>query len=307
MASEHKRSTTYRSQKTAQSKPCQNRWETYNRVMADLNLNDFNKYLITEKQNNQLSKVSSDPWPDLPEKKSDAAKELNALHLRLADLQQRFFVDRRKKLLFVLQGMDTSGKNGTIRNVFRGVNPQGVHVASFEKPSSREIAHDYLWRVHKRAPCNGEIMIFDRSHYEDVLAVRVNKLRPESVWRKRYRHINDFEQMLTDEDTIIIKFFLHIDQDTQKQRLQNRLDTPAKNWKFDQSDLVARSKWDQYIAAYEEVFEKTSPSHAPWYIIPANKKWARNLLVARIVVACLEDMQLSYPKVDFDPTQVVIR
>lgn len=274
--------------------------------MPDLKLSDFDHYLITKKQNSELSKVASAPWPDLPEKKSEAVQELSALHSRLADLQQRFFVDRRKKILFVLQGMDTSGKNGTIRNVFRGVNPQGVHVASFEKPSSREIAHDYLWRVHKRAPCNGEIMIFDRSHYEDVLAVRVNELRAENVWRKRFRHINDFEQMLVDEGTTIIKFFLHIDKDTQKQRLQDRLDTPAKNWKFDKSDLVARNKWDDYVAAYEEVFAKTSPTHAPWYLIPASKKWARNLLVARIVVACLEDMHLSYPEVDFDPSKVQI-
>jgi polyphosphate kinase 2 (PPK2 family) len=149
-------------------------------------------------------------------------------------------------------------------------------------------------------------MIFDRSHYEDVLSVRVNKLKSEAVWRKRYRHINDFEQLLSDEDTVIIKFFLHIDRDTQKQRLQERLDTPAKNWKFDESDLVARSKWGEYVTAYEEVFSKTSADYAPWYVIPANKKWARNLLVARIVVACLEDMQLSYPKVDYDPAEVVI-
>ena len=149
-------------------------------------------------------------------------------------------------------------------------------------------------------------MIFDRSHYEDVLAVRVNKLTPEEVWRKRYRHINYFEHMLSDEDTVILKFFLHIDRDTQKQRLQERLDTPEKNWKFDQSDLVARAKWDEYVNAYEEVFNKTSTSYAPWYIIPSNKKLARNLLVARIVVACLEDMHLSYPKVGYDPSQVVI-
>lgn len=271
-----------------------------------MKLSDFDSYLISMTQNNTISKVSSDPWKDLPKSKSDAKKELSDLHARLADLQQRFFVDRRKKLLIVLQGMDTSGKNGTIRHVFRGVNPQGVHVASFEKPSTRELSHDYLWRVHKQAPSKGEIMIFDRSHYEDVLAVRVNKLRPVNVWRKRYRHINDFEQLLYDEGTVILKFFLHIDRETQKERLQERLDTPAKNWKFDQSDLVARSKWDEYVAAYEEVFAKTSTSHAPWYIIPANKKWARNLLVARIVVACLEDMHLSYPDVDYDPSKVVI-
>jgi PPK2 family polyphosphate:nucleotide phosphotransferase len=271
-----------------------------------MKLSDFDAYLITKTRNNKISKVPSDPWQDMPTSKKEAQKELDLLQVRLADLQQRFFVDRRKKLLLVLQGMDTSGKNGTIRNVFRGVNPQGVHVSSFEKPSSREMAYDYLWRVHKRAPSKGEIMIFDRSHYEDVLAVRVNKLKPEEVWRKRYRHINDFEQMLTDEDTVILKFFLHIDRDTQKQRLQERLDTPAKNWKFDQSDLVARSKWEEYAAAYEEVFTKTSCKHAPWYIIPANKKWARSLLVARIVVACLEDMHLSYPQVDYDPAKIVI-
>ena len=271
-----------------------------------MKLSDFDAYRITKMQNNNLAKVSSDPWADLPTNKYEAKKELSALHERLADLQQRFFVDRRKKLLFVLQGMDTSGKNGTIRHVFRGVNPQGVHVASFEKPSTRELSHDYLWRVHKRAPSKGEIMIFDRSHYEDVLAVRVNKLKPEAVWRKRYRHINDFEQLLSDEDTVIIKFFLHIDRAAQKQRLQERLDTPAKNWKFDESDLIARSKWGEYVAAYEEVFSKTSTPHAPWYVIPANKKWARNLLVARIVVACLEDMHLSYPEVDYDPAAVLI-
>jgi PPK2 family polyphosphate:nucleotide phosphotransferase len=179
-------------------------------------------------------------------------------------------------------------------------------VASFERPSTRELSHDYLWRVHKRAPSKGEIMIFDRSHYEDILAVRVNELKPREVWSKRFRHINDFEQMLTDEDTIIIKFFLHINRNTQKSRLQERLDNPAKNWKFDHSDLVARSKWDKYVEAYEEVFEKTSFPHAPWYIIPSNKKWARNLLVARIVVATLEDMHLSYPEVDYDPSKVVI-
>ena len=271
-----------------------------------MKLSDFDAYRITKMQNNQLAKVQSDPWPDLPISKQEARKELSALHERLTDLQQRFFVDRRKKLLFVLQGMDTSGKNGSIRHVFRGVNPQGVHVASFGKPSTRELSHDYLWRVHKRAPSKGEIMIFDRSHYEDVLSVRVNKLKPEAVWRKRYQHINNFEQLLSDEDTVIIKFFLHIDRDTQKQRLQERLNTPSKNWKFDESDLLARSKWADYVTAYEEVFFKTSTSHAPWYVIPANKKWARNLLVARIVVACLEDMQLSYPEVDYDPAEVII-
>jgi PPK2 family polyphosphate:nucleotide phosphotransferase len=271
-----------------------------------MKLRDFSQYLITAEQNNKLAEVDSGPWSDIPTCKNSANEELSRLHKRLADLQQRFFVDRRKKFLIVLQGMDTSGKNGTIRHVFRGVNPQGVHVSSFDKPTSHELAHDYLRRVHQCTPRDGEIMIFDRSHYEDVLAVRVNNLKPESVWRKRYRHINDFEQLLVDEDTIILKLFLHIDRDTQRERLQHRLDTPMKNWKFDPSDLVARDKWGEYQAAYEEVFKKTAQAHAPWYLIPSNKKWARNLLVARLVVAYLDDLQLSYPKVDFDPSSIEI-
>ena len=271
-----------------------------------MSLKKFKHYLIKDGQNQKLSKISAAPWDDLPNCKQDALEELSELHIKLADLQQRFFVDRKHKLLIVLQGMDTSGKNGTIKHVFRGVNPQGVHVSSFDKPTSRDLSHDFLWRIHKCTPADGEIMIFDRSHYEDVLAVRVNKLRPESVWKKRYRHINDFEQLLVDENTIILKFFLHIDPATQKQRLQERLDTPEKNWKFDDSDLIARGKWDAYEAAHEEVFEKTSKPDAPWYVIPANKKWARNLLVARIVVDRLDDLHLSYPKVDFDPSQIEI-
>ncbi len=271
-----------------------------------MNLKNFKHYLIQNGQNEKLSKIKASPWDDLPESKSEALAELSELHIRLGDLQQRFHVDRRHKLLIILQGMDTSGKGGTVKHVFRGVNPQGVHVAAFETPTSREVAHDFLWRVHHRTPANGEIMIFDRSHYEDVLAVRVNKLKPESIWKKRYRHINDFERLLVDENTIILKFFLHIDRATQKQRLQERLDVPAKHWKFDESDLVARSKWDAYEAAHEEVFEKTSKPDAPWYVIPANKKWARNLLVARIVVARLDELHLSYPKVNFDPSQIEI-
>ncbi len=271
-----------------------------------MELKDFKHYLIKKGQNDNLSKVSPDPWDDIPEDKNEGKAELVELNEKLADLQQRFFVDKSKKLLFVLQGMDTSGKNGTIRNVFRGVNPQGVEVASFDKPTRRELSHDYLWRVHRSTPANGEIVIFDRSHYEDVLAVRVNDLKPKEVWSKRYRHINDFEQLLVDEGCIVVKFFLHIDRVAQKERLQSRLDRPEKNWKFDPSDLVARSRWEEYEKAYEDVFDKTSHPHAPWYLIPANKKWARNLLVARIVVATLEDMHLSYPKVDYDPANIVI-
>ena len=269
-------------------------------------LENFKHYLINGEQNQTLSEIPADPWDDIPSIKSEAVKELNSLRSQLTDLQRRFFVDQSKKILIVLQGMDTSGKNSTIRHVFRGVNPQGVHVSSFEKPTRREASRDFLWRIHKRTPANGEITIFDRSHYEDILAVRVNHLRPKSVWEKRYQHINNFEQLLFDEGTIILKFFLHIDRATQKQRLQERLDIPAKNWKFDMSDLIARKRWNEYEKAHEEVFAKTSQLHAPWYIIPANKKWARNLLVARIVVARMDDLHLSYPKVDFNPSEIAI-
>lgn len=271
-----------------------------------MTLSQFEQHLVEPGTQTQLDSICADPGPDMPGTKSEAVKELEGLREELIDLQQRFFIDRRRKLLIVLQGMDTSGKNGTIRHVFRGVNPQGVHVSSFDKPTPEELSHDYLWRIHKCAPRDGEIMIFDRSHYEDVLAVRVNNLKPEAVWRKRYRHIADFEQMLADEGTLILKFFLHIDQKTQRKRLQERLDEPHKNWKFDRSDLVARSRWDQYMQAHEEVFLKTSMEHAPWYIIPSNKKWARNLLVARIIVDQLRSLHLSYPKVDFDPEDIEI-
>jgi len=266
----------------------------------------FERYAFPPGEKPNLACVAADPGEDLPQDKDAALEELAERRIQLADLQKRFFIDRRRKLLIVLQGMDTSGKGGTIRHVFRGVNPSGVDVACFDKPTKLELSHDYLWRVHKRVPANGEIVIFDRSHYEDVLAVRVNQLRPKEVWRKRFRHIAEFERMLADEGALILKFFLHIDRETQRKRLQKRLDNPEKNWKFDRSDLVAREKWDLYMKAHEEVFEKTSADYAPWYFIPANKKWARNLLVARIIVALLDSLELTYPKVDFDPAKIEI-
>ncbi len=271
-----------------------------------MSLGAYKDYRITKERNLPLAKASADPRTDVDIGKQAAREDLEALRVRLIDAQQRFFVDRSRKLLIVLQGMDTSGKNGTIRHVFRGVNPQGVDVASFDRPTSLELKHDFLWRVHRHTPGNGEIVIFDRSHYEDVLAVRVNHLRPEEIWRRRYRHIREFERMLADEGTLILKLFLHIDRATQRKRLQERLDVPSKNWKFDPADLVARRKWEEYETAYEEVFRETDADHAPWYLIPSNRKWARNLLVARITVALLDDLHLTYPEVDFDPSTVAI-
>ena len=232
-------------------------------------------------------------------------KEIERLQVELAHLQA-WVKTSGARIVIIFEGRDAAGKGGVIRRITERVSPRVFRVVALPAPTEREKSQMYIQRYFAHLPAAGEIMIFDRSHYEDVLAVRVNQLKPEKVWRKRYRHIRDFEHMLSDEGTIILKFFLHIDQETQKKRLQERLDVPAKNWKFDQSDLVARSKWVDYILAYEEVFAETARPHAPWYIIPANKKWARNLLAARIIVACLDDMHLSYPAVDYDPAQIVI-
>lgn len=238
--------------------------------------------------------------------KSVGKEALLELSHELADLQRKLFAEKKHKVLIVLQGMDTSGKDGTIRHVFRLVNPSGVNVAAFNRPTTLELSYDYLWRVHKRVPHRGEIVIFDRSHYEDVVTVRVNKLMPPSVWKKRFKHINDFEEMLADEGVTIIKIFLHIDRDTQRERLQSRLDQPNKHWKFEDSDLVARSRWSEYMKAYEEVLFRCNTKHAPWYIVPSNAKWVRNLIVAEILVKQLKSLKMKYPEAIFDPQQITI-
>ncbi|MBL8788237.1 MAG: polyphosphate kinase 2 family protein [Deltaproteobacteria bacterium] len=227
--------------------------------------------------------------------KKAAEKVFTGLNERLETLQELLYADQRHKVLIVLQGMDTSGKDGTIRNIFDGTNPIGVKVASFKRPTSTELAHDYLWRVHAQTPGSGEVVIFNRSHYEDVLVVRVDGLAPEARWKKRFEHINAFEKMLVDEGTTVLKFFLHISKDEQKERLQERLDDPSKNWKFDPNDLKVREKWDAYQRAYEDVLSQTSTEAAPWYIVPANKKWYRNLVITEVLVATLEGLGLRFP------------
>ena len=206
----------------------------------------------------------------------------------------------------MLQAMDTGGKDGAIRHVFDGVNPQGVRVASFKVPTPEERAHDYLWRVHKQTPGSGEMVIFNRSHYEDVLVVRVHELVPKAVWSRRYEQINNFERMLAEEGTTILKFYLHISPDEQKERLQARLDEPHKNWKFSTGDLAERKRWDEYMQAYEDMLSKTSTKWAPWYIIPANRKWLRNLLMSQIIVDTLEGLDMKYPEPEEGLDKVVI-
>jgi PPK2 family polyphosphate:nucleotide phosphotransferase len=239
-------------------------------------------------------------------KKKEGRKELLALSQRLEVLQELLYAEHKHRLLVVLQAMDAGGKDGTIRHVFEGVNPQGVKVASFKKPTPEELAHDYLWRVHRHVPGNGEIVIFNRSHYEDVLVVRVHELVPQRVWQRRYAQINDFERMLVEEGTIILKFYLHIDRQEQKERLQARLDDPSKRWKFNPADLKERELWPAYTSAYEDVLSKTSTEWAPWYIVPSNRKWYRNLVVASTIIKSLEALNMQYPDPAFDPDEFVI-
>ncbi|HXQ91594.1 MAG TPA: polyphosphate kinase 2 family protein [Nitrososphaerales archaeon] len=228
--------------------------------------------------------------------KEEALKESLKLNTGLEQLQEVLFAEHKHKVLIVLQAMDAGGKDGAIRRVFEGVNPQGVRVAHFGVPTPEELNHDFLWRVHKEVPGNGEIVIFNRSHYEGVLVVRVHKLVPAEVWKCRYQDIMDFERSLNDEGTTILKFYLHIDADEQKKRLQDRLDDPTKRWKFSYNDSSERELWPEYMKAYEDVLEKTSTKWAPWYIIPANHNWFRDVLVSTIIVKTLERMHMQYPE-----------
>lgn len=266
----------------------------------------MDRYRVKPRKKIQLDKWDPNDKSLYEMDKYEAEKELLELNGSLESLQELLFAEQKHKLLIILQGMDTSGKDGVIRKVFEGVNPQGVRVASFKVPTPEELGHDYLWRVHKQTPRKGEIVIFNRSHYEDVLVVRVHALVPENVWKKRYAQINAFEQTLAEEGTTVLKFFLHIDKIEQKERLQARLDEPEKKWKFNVGDLEERKLWPEYQKAYEDVLSKTSTENAPWYIIPANRKWYRNLLIGQILVKTLKDLDMKLPEPDFNPAEIVI-
>ena len=241
---------------------------------------------------------------DLSKKEGKAL--LLKLNKELETLQELLWADGSHAVLIVLQGRDTAGKDGTIRHVFEGVNPQGVRVANFKVPSAAELAHDFLWRVHKQAPAKGEMVIFNRSHYEDVLVVRVHELVPPAVWSRRYRHINEFERLLVDEGVTILKFYLQISKEEQKERLQARLDEADKRWKFNPGDLKERALWDDYTAAYEAMLEKTSTSWAPWMVVPADRKWYRNLVIATTIVETLRKLNLQPPQPEANLDEIVI-
>jgi PPK2 family polyphosphate:nucleotide phosphotransferase len=274
--------------------------------------------VIKDKYKHSFAKLDAGEMPGIKlESKKDgetdeaieAAVRADSDRLRqeLVQWQAKLYGENKQRLLIVLQAMDTGGKDGVIRNVFSGCNPLGVKVARFEKPTPEEMAHDYLWRVHPHVPANGQITIFNRSHYEDVLVVRVQNLVPQKRWAKRYEQIRHFETLIADEGTQILKFFLHIDKDTQKERLQSRLDDPGKLWKFDPNDLVQREKWGDYMQAYAEAVHKTHQKCAPWFVIPALQKWYRDWAVLKIVVAKLEAMNPKFPKPNFDPSKVIIQ
>ena len=233
-----------------------------------------------------------------------AEAQLPGMLKKLSELSEKLYADNRYGLLIVLQGMDTAGKDGTVRKVMDGCSPLGTRVVPFKAPTEEELEHDFLWRIHREAPRRGEVVIFNRSHYEDVLVVRVANLAPKKVWKKRYEMINDFESLLTRNRTIVLKFFLHISRDEQKRRLQERLQDPAKNWKFQPGDLKVRTQWDDYQAAYEDALSKCNTEEAPWHRIPANNKWYRNWLIADILIRELKKLDLQFPKSPYDLTKV---
>ena len=232
----------------------------------------------------------------------DAEEEIEHYQTKLRELQELLYADGQCSLLICLQGMDAGGKDGTIRHILGAMNPQGCRVAGFKQPSGEELAHDFLWRIHQVTPPKGHVAIFNRSHYEDVLVVRVHNLVPKKTWSSRYEQINAFETGLVESKTHILKFFLHISKDEQLSRFKDRLDDPAKQWKISDADYKEREFWDDYMAAYEDVFDRCSTAHAPWFIIPSNHKWFRNLAIAQIVVEFLQDlkMKLPVPSVDLD-------
>jgi PPK2 family polyphosphate:nucleotide phosphotransferase len=243
----------------------------------------------------RLSRWDPDDTGIIGKKKSDARAQLDQYRARLEVLQELLYAEGRNKLLVVLQAMDTAGKDSTIRHVFQGVDPLGVRVANFRAPTHYELARDYLWRVHHHVPGTGEIAIFNRSHYEDVLVTRVNGWIDKDECKRRYRQINDFERMLAETGTTLLKFYLHISKDEQKKRLEERRDNPQKQWKFQPEDLAVREQWDDYMKAYEDALSATSTAHAPWHVIPANSKLARNLTVSSLLIDALEGLQMRYP------------
>ncbi|MBS1804186.1 MAG: polyphosphate kinase 2 family protein [Acidobacteria bacterium] len=237
-------------------------------------------------------------------RKHEALHKIEDLRIKMGDLQQRLFAERKRSLLIVLQGLDAAGKDGVIKHVIGSMNPDGCHIANFKEPTPQELAHDFLWRVEAQTPARGEVAIFNRSHYEDVLIVRVHNLVPKSVWSKRYDQINDFEDRLIQNGTHILKFFLHISKEEQLRRFEQRLDDPGRRWKISDADYKERERWDDYLRAYEDVFARCNSNEAPWFVIPADHKWFRDLAISEIIVSTMVEMKFQVPQPTVDIAEI---
>ena len=266
------------------------------------------KSAIVTREGHPIRLRSIDPDDSRGLEDKESARAVLAADLdRLRELQHLLYADGRHALLIVLQAMDTGGKDGTIRHVMSGLNPAGCVVTSFKAPTSEELSHDYLWRIHRAVPARGMIGVFNRSHYEDVLVVRVHGLVAREEWKRRYRQINEFERTLTENGVRILKFYLHISRAEQARRLRERIEDRSKNWKFSQADLAERKRWSDYSAAFQDAINECTTPWAPWHVVPANRKWARDCLVARAMVDCLASLKLRYPKPKADFSKIVIR
>ncbi|HWB06222.1 MAG TPA: PPK2 family polyphosphate kinase [Verrucomicrobiales bacterium] len=243
----------------------------------------------------KLAGIDPEGEPPIAGDKDQGLRELEAIREDIRRLQRMLYAERKHRLLVILQGLDGSGKDGTVRHVFHGIDPHGLRVVAFKSPTAIELDHDFLWRVHQEVPARGELVVFNRSHYEDVVAVSVKNLAPKAVWDKRFDHIVNFERLLTDEGTTILKFFLHISREEQRRRLQARLENPDKHWKFHPDDLSDSKRWPEFVEAYEEAINRTGSEAAPWYIIPGNRKWYRNIAIASIVRDALARLELKFP------------
>ena len=263
------------------------------------------KLMVIEGKKINLQRLSPDYNFSIDEEKAEYVLKQN-LKKRMSELQYRFYAERKNGLLIVFQGIDTSGKDSTIRHVISAFNPQSCAVKAFKEPTTEDLSHDFLWRIHKRAPSRGEIVVFNRSHYEDIIQPRVHKTIHKSIWSQRYEHINAFERCLSDNSIKIIKFFLHISKEEQRKRLEERMNDPSKQWKASESDITERKFWNNYTVAYQDIINRCSNLWAPWYIIPANKKCFRNLVVALIIVDTLERMKPKFPKPTINLSEMTI-
>ena len=266
-------------------------------------MNYTNRFRVKPGSKVDLGKVDAG-FKDKHESHEQALPQIEAYNQKLHDLQYLMYAEGKRSLLICLQGRDAAGKDGTINHVLSAMNPQGCLVTGFKVPSKEEAAHDFLWRYHKATPAKGQVAIFNRSHYEDVLVVRVHNLVPRQVWSKRYEHINNFEKLLYDNGTHILKFYLHIDAEEELERFKTRIDDPARHWKISDGDYAERPFWDAYSAAFEAALSKCSTKHAPWFIIPSNHKWFRNLAISRIVSEALESLNMKFPEPTVDIKEI---